>query len=64
MQEAERLVLEVEIEGEDVDLNRVTEVELKMAKMKMDEKFMENRVLPGDPRFEYDKQVGGDKVKR
>lgn len=56
-QEAECLVLEVEIEGEEVDLNRVTEVELKMAKLKMEENFEKNRILPGDPEYAYDKQV-------
>lgn len=58
LQEADRLVLEVEVEGEDVDLNRATEIELKLAKTKMEEKFTKNRVLPGDPGYEYDKQVG------
>lgn len=28
-----------------------------MAKLKMEEKFEKNRVLPGDPMYEYDKQV-------
>ncbi|GAX80124.1 hypothetical protein CEUSTIGMA_g7562.t1 [Chlamydomonas eustigma] len=55
-QEAETLTLEVDVEG-DVDLNKVTDMELKLAKQKMDEKFSKNRVLPGDPEFEYDKQV-------
>jgi centrosomal protein CEP19 len=48
--------LEVDVEG-DVDLNKVTDMELKLAKQKMDEKFLQNRVLPGDPGFEYDRQV-------
>ena len=51
------MVLEVEVEGEDVDLNRATEIELKLAKTKMEEKFAKNRIMPGDPGYEYDKQV-------
>ena len=50
-------MLEVEVEGEDVDLNRATEIELKLAKTKMEEKFAKNRIMPGDPGYEYDKQV-------
>lgn len=49
-------MLDVEITG-DVDLNKVTEVELKLAKMRMEEDFMKNQLKPGDPGFEYDKQV-------
>ena len=51
------MVLEVEVEGEDVDLNRATEIELRLAKTKMEEKFSKNRILPGAPGYEYDKQV-------
>jgi hypothetical protein len=32
-------------------------MELHLAKMRMDQDFQKNRVLPGDPRYEYDKQV-------
>lgn len=35
----------------------MTEVELKMAKAAMDEHFCKNRLKPGDPGYEYDKQV-------
>ena len=55
-EDSDFLVLDVDI-GEDVDLNRATDVELKMAKQKMDENFSKNRLKPGDPGFEYDKQV-------
>lgn len=48
----------MDIDG-DVDLNTVTDLELRMAKQRMDEQFLQNRVLPGDPEFEYDKQVRG-----
>ena len=50
------LVLDVDVDG-DRDLNKVTDMELKMAKQKMDEEFNKKRLLPGDPGFEYDKQI-------
>lgn len=56
MQEADRLVLEFDV-SEDTDLNKVSDIELKMAKQKMDEEFNKNRVKPGDPDYVYDKQV-------
>jgi centrosomal protein CEP19 len=37
---------------------QVTDVELKMAKVVMDHAFVANQLKPGDPGFEYDKQVG------
>lgn len=39
------------------DLNRVSEEELAAAKAEMDVDFERNRLKPGDPGFEYDKQV-------
>jgi hypothetical protein len=33
-----------------------------MAKLKMEEKFGKNRILPGDPGYEYDKQVGYEDI--
>lgn len=40
-----------------VDLNRVSQEELAEYKRRMEHKFQENRKLPGDPEFEYDKRV-------
>lgn len=54
--EAERLVIGMEV-TEDTDLNRVTEVELKLAKMNMEGDFRRNQLRPGDPGYEYDKQI-------
>jgi hypothetical protein len=36
---------------------QVTEVELKMAKMNMEGDFRRNQLRPGDPGYEYDKQI-------
>lgn len=55
-EDSDFLVLDVDLGG-DVDLNKVTDIELKMAKQKMDEEFSKNRLKPGDPGFEYDKQI-------
>ncbi|KAL6752574.1 CEP19-like protein-domain-containing protein [Haematococcus lacustris] len=55
-QAAESQVLELEVAAE-VDLNKVTEVELALAKKRMEQDFNKNRLKPGDPGFEYDKQV-------
>mmetsp|Transcript_9248 Transcript_9248/g.16289 ORF Transcript_9248/g.16289 Transcript_9248/m.16289 type:complete len:338 (+) Transcript_9248:23-1036(+) len=50
----EALVLEIELPE---DLNQVTELELKMAKARMDSDFQRNQVKPGDTRYEYNKVV-------
>uniref|UniRef100_A0A7S2QU88 Centrosomal protein of 19 kDa n=1 Tax=Chlamydomonas chlamydogama TaxID=225041 RepID=A0A7S2QU88_9CHLO len=55
-QEAERLVMELEVSG-DTDLNKVTEVELQMAKAHMETTYLQNQVKPGDPDYVYDKQI-------
>lgn len=39
------------------DLNRVTDYELALAKAKMDQAFQAHRLKPGDPGFEYDRQL-------
>ncbi|GFR46471.1 hypothetical protein Agub_g8048 [Astrephomene gubernaculifera] len=52
---AEKLVIGLELSG-DLDLNKVTEVELKMAKAAMEQDFRKNQLRPGDPGYEYDKQ--------
>ncbi len=54
-QSDDQLVLDVDLPE---DLNTVTEVELQLAKAKMEEGFSKNRLRPGDPGYEYDKQVG------
>ncbi|KAG2452597.1 hypothetical protein HYH02_002834 [Chlamydomonas schloesseri] len=54
--EAEKLTIGLEI-TEDLDLNRVSELELKMAKQAMEEDFRKNQLRPGDPGYVYDKQV-------
>lgn len=38
---------------------QVSETELLLAKQQMDREFQRNQIKPGDPRYEYDKQVGG-----
>eukprot|EP00798_Chlamydomonas_sp_ICE-L_P020061 gene20061-26780_t len=48
-------VLELEVDH-DADLNKVTQVELDMAKARMDEDYLSNQLKPGDDGFEYDKQ--------
>ncbi|GLC39323.1 hypothetical protein PLESTM_000883700 [Pleodorina starrii] len=53
--EAEKLVIGLEV-TDDLDLNKVTEVELKMAKQAMEADFMKNQLRPGDPGYVYDKQ--------
>ena len=50
------LVLGIQVTG-DLDLNKVTEVELHLAKAMMEEQFVQHQLKPGDPGFEYDKQV-------
>ncbi|KAG2446037.1 hypothetical protein HXX76_000639 [Chlamydomonas incerta] len=54
--EAEKLTIGIEI-TEDLDLNKVSEVELKIAKQVMEEDFKKNQLRPGDPGYVYDKQV-------
>ncbi|KAG2494559.1 hypothetical protein HYH03_007326 [Edaphochlamys debaryana] len=54
--EAEKLVIGFEVTDE-VDLNKVTDLELKMAKQAMEQDFMKNQLKPGDPGYVYDKQV-------
>jgi hypothetical protein len=39
------------------DLNRVSERELQRAKDAMSMNFDRNRVLPGDPQYEWDKRA-------
>lgn len=56
-------MLDVDI-SEETDLNRVSEVELQMAKAKMEEKFTANQIKPGDPQYEYDKQVRAQQLKQ
>ncbi|GLI58883.1 hypothetical protein VaNZ11_000652 [Volvox africanus] len=53
--EAEKLVIGLEVTN-DLDLNKVTEVELKLAKQAMEEDFKKNQLRPGDPGYVYDKQ--------
>ena len=43
--------------SEDRDLNKVSDVELKLAKQQMDQEFQKHHLKPGDPQFVYDKQV-------
>ncbi len=50
-------VLELDVSGE-ADLNKATEVELRLAKQRMEQDFVRNQVRPGHPAYEYDKQVG------
>ena len=52
----EPLVLQLEL-SDDVDLNKATEVVLKMAKQRMDDNFHRNQIKPGDAGYQYDKQV-------
>ena len=40
-----------------VDLNRVSQEDLKAAKAAMDTDFLKNRVKPGDENYEFDKRV-------
>ncbi|PNW74679.1 hypothetical protein CHLRE_12g487350v5 [Chlamydomonas reinhardtii] len=54
--EAEKLTIGLEI-TDDLDLNKVSEVELKIAKQVMEEDFKKNQLRPGDPGYVYDKQV-------
>jgi hypothetical protein len=42
------------------NLNKLSDYELKMHKMKMDEDFSKKQLKPGDPGFEYDKRVKFD----
>ena len=42
---------------EGVDLNKVSQFELAMAKKRMDENFFKNRLKPGDEGYVHDKQV-------
>ncbi|GIL70347.1 hypothetical protein Vretimale_3467 [Volvox reticuliferus] len=53
--EAEKLVIGLEV-TDDLDLNKVTEVELKLAKQVMEADFQKNQLRPGDPGYVYDKQ--------
>ncbi|GIL47416.1 hypothetical protein Vafri_4238 [Volvox africanus] len=53
--EAEKLVIGLEV-TDDMDLNKVTEVELKLAKQAMEADFQKNQLRPGDPGYVYDKQ--------
>ncbi|KAK3233481.1 hypothetical protein CYMTET_56230 [Cymbomonas tetramitiformis] len=46
----------VDLTDPNVDLNKVSQTELKQAKEIMDEKFLENQKLPGQDGFEYDVQ--------
>jgi centrosomal protein CEP19 len=41
----------------EVDLNRVSEEELRAHKSSMEQDFQKNRLRPGDEGFEYDVQV-------
>ncbi len=41
------------------DLNKVTEVELQLAKARMEQDFQRNQIRPGHKDYEYDKQVCG-----
>jgi hypothetical protein len=56
VEDDDRLVLDMELSGE-LDLNKVTEIELKLAKIKMEQDFIKNQVRPGHPQYQYDKQV-------
>ncbi|KXZ49924.1 hypothetical protein GPECTOR_19g375 [Gonium pectorale] len=53
--EAEKLSIGLEV-TDDLDLNKVTEVELRMAKAAMENDFRKNQLKPGDPGYVYDKQ--------
>ncbi|EFJ50604.1 hypothetical protein VOLCADRAFT_103821 [Volvox carteri f. nagariensis] len=53
--EAEKLVIGLELTDE-LDLNKVTEVELRLAKQAMESDFKKNQLKPGDPGYVYDKQ--------
>eukprot|EP00955_Chlamydomonas_euryale_P107159 365747-Chlamydomonas_euryale.AAC.36 len=55
--DSDKLVLSGEHLDGDVDLNHVTELELRMAKARMDQAFNQNRLRPGDPGYVYDKEV-------
>ena len=43
-----------------VDLNKVSQFQLAMAKRQMDEDFIKNRLKPGDEGYVHDKQVEFD----
>lgn len=40
-----------------VCVHRVSEVELRLAKQQMERDFLAKQLKPGDPAYEYDKQV-------
>eukprot|EP00877_Chromochloris_zofingiensis_P012246 jgi/Chrzof1/7275/Cz02g17140.t1 len=50
------LVLEPSYDGT-VDLNKVSDYELKLAKAQMDQQYLQHLLRPGDPAYVYDKQV-------
>ncbi|KAF5829394.1 CEP19-like protein-domain-containing protein [Dunaliella salina] len=52
----EMLTLDIDI-NEDTDLNRVSEMELRLAKQQMEREFTKHQLKPGEPGYEYDKQI-------
>mmetsp|Transcript_1513 Transcript_1513/g.2613 ORF Transcript_1513/g.2613 Transcript_1513/m.2613 type:complete len:204 (+) Transcript_1513:303-914(+) len=62
-EDAEELVLDggggvaIDLNDPNLDLNKVSIVDLKAAKAKMDEEFIKHRKLPGEEGFQYDVQV-------
>ncbi|PNG99185.1 hypothetical protein TSOC_015042, partial [Tetrabaena socialis] len=54
--EAEKLVIGLEV-TEDLDLNKVTDLELRAAKQAMEADFRRHQLRPGDPGYVYDKQA-------
>ena len=43
--------------GPDIDLNKMNDSELHFEKSKMQRDFLGKQIKPGDPEFEYDKEV-------
>ncbi|XP_063686002.1 centrosomal protein of 19 kDa-like [Bolinopsis microptera] len=41
----------------DMDMNKLNDSELQFEKSKMNKDFMEKQIRPGDPDYEYDKEV-------
>ena len=54
-----RLTLDDDIMGNtgDMDLNKLNDSELQFEKAKMNKDFLVKQIKPGDPDYEYDKEV-------
>ncbi|KAF6258942.1 CEP19-like protein-domain-containing protein [Scenedesmus sp. NREL 46B-D3] len=44
-------------DGGEIDLNKVSDCELRLAKAQMNAAFQLNQLKPGDPSYVYDKQA-------